>query len=188
MPSWLLSAGGWFQNLWYNLLEALGVRKVPDISQINAQLWTGAAITSDADVEYLAHVGITADIDCRLEFDDQSLVSSYDDLPPTPPSLPLHPKIQYCYDGVADDGQPKPVSWFQTAWTFGEPVLQSGGVLLSHCAAGVNRGPSMAYFFLRAHWRMTGDDAMALLRAKRPVVNVAYRGDADEAIIALKLG
>ncbi len=95
-------------------------------------------------------------------------MGAFNNLPPTPNSLKNHPQIAYCFAGVADDGLPKPVSWFQTGWDFAKPILDNGGVVLSHCAAGVNRGPSVAYFLLRAHWGMTGDNAFALLKAQRP--------------------
>jgi hypothetical protein len=159
-----------------------------DVSEINRGLWCGAAITTDADVAQLAAHGITADIDCREEFDDRSLIRRYNHLPPTPGALRGHPQIAYCYDGVPDDGRPKPVSWFATAWTFAHPILAGNGVVLAHCAAGVNRGPSMAYFLLRAHWGMAGDDAFALIKARRPQAGVIYRADADRAISALGLG
>lgn len=159
-----------------------------DISRINSQVWCGGAVVTEDDVQQLADDGVTADIDCRLEFNDVSLVGAFNNLPPTPNSLKNHPQIAYCFAGVADDGLPKPVSWFQTGWDFAKPILDNGGVVLSHCAAGVNRGPSVAYFLLRAHWGMTGDNAFALLKAQRPVVNIAYRADADKAIVALELG
>ena len=158
-----------------------------DVSQINEQLWTGGAITTEADVQQLVDLGITADIDCRLEYDDQSLIEGYEQLPNAKSILQSHSSIAYLYNGVADDGNPRPTSWFQASWVFAETVLRTGGVVLAHCAAGINRGPSTAYFLLRAYWKMSGDDAFALLRAKRPVVEVAYRHDADEAIIALGL-
>ncbi len=158
-----------------------------DVSQINPQLWCGGAITTEEDVNAIAALGITADIDCREEFDDHSLIAEFDNFPPDSPALKNHPQIAYCYDGTPDDGFPKPVSWFQTAWTFAQPILTNGGVVLSHCASGRNRGPSMAYFLLRAQWKMTGNEAYDLLKQKRPQVGVAYRADADKAIEVLGL-
>lgn len=168
------------QTLWYTIREKVFGKKM-DVSQINGQLWAGAAVTTAADVEQLASSGVTADIDCRLEFNDQSLIDGYNNLPSTPQALKAHPTIAYLYDGVADDGQPKPVSWFQTAWEFGKPILDDKGVLVCHCAAGVNRGPSMAAFFLMAYWHLTPDAARSLIVSKRPVANIAYLNDANIA-------
>jgi protein-tyrosine phosphatase len=91
------------------------------------------------------------------------------------------------FDGVPDDGRPKPVSWFSRAWDFAQPIFEDGGVVLLHCAAGVNRGPSMAYFLLRANWHMDGDRASALIQRQRPKAQMAYRVDVDRAIAALNL-
>lgn len=173
--------------LWYWLRATIGGAKA-DVSKINDQLWCGGAITTDADVARIAADGITADIDCRKEFNDRSLIDDYNNLPPTPGLLKAHPRISYYFDGVADDGLPKPVSWFASAWDFAKPILDGGGVVLAHCAAGVNRGPSMAYFLLRAHWRMSPADALALVKQKRPVARVGYQADADKAITSLGLG
>lgn len=189
MWNWIQKVGGNLQNLYVGIgQKVVGVRETADATQITPQIWAGGAIVSDSDVRQLAEWGITADVDCRLEFDDKSLIDGYNDLPPTPQSIKNHPQIAYLYNGVADDGQPKPVAWFKKTWVFAGPILANGGVVLSHCAAGVNRGPSMAYFLLRAHGKMSGAAAMALLQEKRPIVEVAYRKDADAAIVALKLG
>ena len=186
--SWI---GQNLQLAWYWFLAAVLHRKA-DVSQINPQLWTGGAITIEAQVAQLVEDGITADIDCRLDFNDQSLINGYNNLPPTPGSIKstthfLGKKIAYCYDGVADDGQPKAASWFETAWKFAEPQFQAGGVVLAHCAAGQNRGPSIAYFLLRAYFRLEGDEAFNLIKEKRPVARMIYRGDADRALIELRM-
>lgn len=158
-----------------------------DVSKINDQLWCGGAITTEADVATIASYGITADIDCREEFNDHSLIEGYDNLPPTPGALKEQDQIAYYYAGVPDDGEPKPVSWFSGAWDFAKPLLEGGGVVLAHCAAGVNRGPSMAYFLLRAYWGTSAGDAYALIKEQRPVARIGYQGDADNAIQALGL-
>jgi protein-tyrosine phosphatase len=147
-----------------------------DVTQINSQLWTGAGVNSAIDVQQIIADGIGADLDCRI-LDDASFITQV-----------VTSGYPYLYDPTEDDGQPKPVAWFATAWSWSLPLLQKGTVILCHCDAGVNRGPSQAYFHLRAFWKMTGDDAFALLRAKRPIVQVAYRTYADQAITALGLG
>ena len=178
-------AGELFQR---EYLLRLGDERVADVDQINNQLYTGGALISEDDVVAIAALGITADVDCRLEFDDYSLIQGFGGLAPTPDSVKTHPAIAYLYAGVPDDGVPKPVSWFEGVWTFAKPILDGGGVVLTHCAAGVNRGPSMAHFLLRAYWKMSDADAFDLLKTHRPVVNVGYRADSNGAIVALGLG
>jgi len=158
------------------------------ISQINDQLWCSAALTSEADVGQIVTLRITAVIDCRLEFDDRSLIRRYDHAPPSPVvALKRAFGLDYCDDGVADDGRAKPVEWFEKGWDFARPRLESGAVVLTHCSAGVNRGPSLAYFLLRAYWDMSPSDALDLIIARRPVAKVRYHEDADRAITALGL-
>jgi len=155
--------------------------------RLNSQLWTGGAITTDQDVQKLEAAGITAIIDNRLAFDDASLVDTYSDLPSTPMSLKTHPLIDYYWNGQPDDGAAKPVSWFSGAWVFAKPILDRGGVLLSHCSAGHHRGPSVAYFLLRAYWDMSPQAAQQLIQSRRPEATLIYRADADAAIVQLGL-
>jgi len=152
-----------------------------DITQLNSNLWTGGAIANDADVAQIVRLGITADIDCRLEFDDEPLLDGRE-VANAAHLIEAHPQIAYLWNGVADDGQPKPVSWFRRSWEFAYPLLTDGAVLLIHCLAGKNRGPSVSYFMLRAYWDMSSADAYGLITTKRPVVTLAYREDADRAI------
>lgn len=155
-----------------------------DISRITTRLWCGAALTTAQDVEDVCAAGVTHIIDCRLEFDDQSLVDGYNqaDLGPTASALKHRPELHYLYNGVADDGQPKPVEWFAKSIGFALSALGTPyAVVLTHCAAGVNRGPSAAFAVLLAQgW--TSDVALQLLRQHRPVAQVAYAGDAMTAV------
>jgi len=186
MKNWWTQMVGRLTVWYWQIRKKITGAKV-DISQINDQLWAGGAVTTVQDVAQMVASGITADIDCRQEFNDQSLISGYSLLPPTPASLKDHSTIAYLWDGVADDGQPKPVEWFEKAWVFAQPILDGKGTVLCHCAAGVNRGPSMASFLLMAYWHMTPDEAKALLIQKRPVAQVAYLNDATHAVQQLGL-
>ncbi len=156
-----------------------------DISRINSQLWIGGGITSDADVRKIEALGITADVDLRLEPDLP--IKDVLELPPTSDSLKHHPRILYLHAGAADDGKPKPVSWFRKVWDFAEPILKNDGVLLVHCAMGKERSPSVAVFLLEAYWHMSPSDAFALVREKRPQATARYRGDATKAIVQMGL-
>ena len=142
-----------------------------DFSMVTARLATGAAVSGPADVAALQAAGITAVIDLRAEFDDGSLLAGAG--------------MAYLWNGTADDGQPKPVSWFAASLAFALPLLaQPHQKAYLHCAAGINRGPSTAFACMRAlGW--SAADAEATIRAARPQVGLAYKGDADVAVAAL---
>jgi hypothetical protein len=143
-----------------------------DFNFVTSRLAVGGAVGDASGVAQLITAGVTDIIDCQLEFDDHVLLGSI-------------LNVSVLWVGVNDDGQPKPVSWFQQGITTGLAALDKPGhILYVHCAAGINRGPSMAYSILRA-WGFSGDAAMTLLKAARPQVGVAYRNDADLAVIAL---
>jgi protein-tyrosine phosphatase len=95
------------------------------------------------------------------------------------------PTVQLLWNPTADDGQPKPASWFATSLAFALPALaQPKNRVYTHCSAGVNRGPSTCYAIMLASG-FTAKDADAIIRAARPVVNIAYEADADSAVAAL---
>jgi protein-tyrosine phosphatase len=143
-----------------------------DFNFVSTRVATGAAITDDKDVQALIKAGITHIIDCRAEFDDLSLLKGYN--------------ITYLYNGVHDDGRPKPVSWFQHSIEFAlEALLHPSNKIYAHCAAGVNRGPSTAYAILRA-LGLNSSQAESFIKAGRPIALIGYMKDADAAITALK--
>lgn len=141
---------------------------------INGQLATGSAINTEDDVRALLAVGVTHILNCAEEVLDLPLI------------LP-HKHLTYCKDGTLDDGyHPKPVSWFKKGLDFALPALkEQKNKLYSHCAAGRNRGPSMAYCILRAYTHISAADAEAMIRKVRPEVTLAYIRDADLALKAL---
>jgi protein-tyrosine phosphatase len=137
---------------------------------ITPRLATGGALTGPADVDALQAAGITHVIDCRVEFDDGTLLAQ---------------RFRYLYDPTPDDGNPKPPSWFQPGIAFGLQALsQPGNRLYAHCTAGVNRGPSMCYAIMRA-FGWSSADAMSTIKTARPVAQVRYSNDADAAIVTL---
>jgi hypothetical protein len=143
-----------------------------DFSFVTLRVATGAAINDASDVNALVSAGITHVIDCRWEFDDVHIFAD-------------HPYIVYLYNGVLDDGFSKPDSWFAKSLSFALPALAMPHVkIYAHCAAGVNRGPSTAYAILRAQ----GFDAITAerqIRIARPQVRLAYKSDADRAVLNL---
>jgi dual specificity phosphatase 3 len=143
---------------------------VPDFSEITPRIFTGAAITSAADVDALVSAGVTHVVDARSELDDAPLLGT---------------RTAYLWNPTNDDGQHKPVDYWAKTLTFALPMFsQPRTKIYLHCAAGVNRGPSNALcVMLAVGWDF--DAAVALMHAKRPVVNIAYRDDALAAVKAL---
>jgi len=137
---------------------------------VTGRLATGAALNGPPDIDALATLGITHVIDCRAEFDDGALLAQ---------------RFHYIYAPTADDGQPKPPAWFELGIVFALQALsQPHNRVYAHCAAGVNRGPSMCYAIMRAlGW--PGPDALSTIKAARPVAQARYSGDADAAVVSL---
>jgi dual specificity phosphatase 3 len=141
-----------------------------DFSRITERLFCGGQIKSAADVAELVGAGVSHIINAQHEHSDTSRIWT----------------LSYLWDPTEDDDvHPKPVTWFGNAVDFALAALaRPGTVVLTHCAHGVNRGPSLAYAILRAQgWPR--HDAYALLKEKRPQVRVGYRDDADAALLAL---
>jgi len=141
-----------------------------DFSRITERLFCGARIESAADAAELVGAGVTHIINARHTRCDASLIGN----------------LSYLWNPTEDDdGHPKPVAWFGNAVEFALAALaRPGTVVLTHCAHGRNRGPSLAYAILRAQgWPSL--EAYALLKEKRPQVIVGYRDDADAALGAL---
>src|ERR1700680_2241114 len=159
-----------------------------DFSRITELLFCGGQIKSAADAAELVEAGVTHIINAQHEHSDASRIGT----------------LSYLWDPTEDDDvHPKPVTWFGNAVDFALAALaRPGTVVLTHCAHGVNRGPSLAYAILRAHTLRLGraesysdcrhrregwprHDAYALLKERRPQVRVGYRDDADAALRAL---
>jgi protein-tyrosine phosphatase len=143
---------------------------------ITHRLATGAAFTNSSDVDLLAQAGITHVIDCAIELEssDGSLLSAH------------KPGFVYLPNGVDDDGRPKPAGWFARSIDFALTAMSTPGTkIYAHCAAGINRGPSTAYAILLA---MGIEPAMAeqMIRGVRPIVGLAYKADAENAVVTLK--
>jgi len=146
-----------------------------DFSFVTERLAVGAALQSQSDVEAIVAAGITHVIDCRKDFNDTA-------------SLACHRAVTVLWDGTADDGQPKPPAWFRKGIEFALYALaQPHHKIYVHCAAGVNRGPSMAYAILRAQG-LQSTTAERLIRTARPIVGLRYKADADRAVSKLGYG
>jgi hypothetical protein len=109
----------------------------------------------------LEGLGITHVIDCRLEWNDEGVFAEH------------LPHIAYLHHGMDDDGQDVPGEWFDEAIAF----IPEDAVVLTHCHMGINRGPSLGFAVL-LHQGWDPIDAIAAIRAARPVANVWYAPDA----------
>ena len=142
-----------------------------DFDFVTPRLATGAAITSIADVDALIAAGVTHVIDCRAEFDDA-------------PLLTANPTILYLWNGVPDDGNPAThgVAWFGKSLQFALPTIaHPGSKVYCHCAAGVNRGPSTAFAIMLA-CGFTSINAVAIIKAARPVAGIGYQNEAFDSV------
>jgi protein-tyrosine phosphatase len=143
-----------------------------DYNFVTTRLATGAALSSDADVQQLVAAGINAVLDARAEFDDAPLFTA-------------DPSILYCWNPTQDDGQHKPATYWDKTLAFSLPLLAKPNTkLLFHCAAGVNRGPSNLACVLMA-LGLSSDAAAQMIKAARPIAQIGYLADAAAAVTSL---
>jgi protein-tyrosine phosphatase len=113
----------------------------------------------------LYDAGVTHIVDVRLEWSDQDW------------AVELLPGLQYLHHGVDDAGQAVPAEWFRTGVDYAVAAIESGGVVLTHCHMGVNRGPSLGFaVLLGLGWDAV--EALDAIRSARPVAFMAYAEDA----------
>lgn len=77
----------------------------------------------------LVAAGITHVLDVRQECGDTELWGYV-------------PEVSYRWDGVDDAGQKVPAPWFDGIVEWALDAISGGGVVLTHCHMGINRGPS----------------------------------------------
>lgn len=141
-----------------------------DLDFITNRVDTGATIPDPFGVLTLQKAGITHVINCQEEHCDLPFLKG------TP--------IKYLRCPTHDDGGTKGVEWFGQGVQFAlEALATPGNKVYIHCAAGINRGPSMAYAVLRAQG-LDGRLVRSLIKEARPEVGLAYRHDADAFIKA----
>jgi protein-tyrosine phosphatase len=130
-----------------------------DITWITERVALGGGIWNARNMEELASFGLTHIINMQIEFDDRPLAE------------PLG--IRVLWNPVDDDFLPKPAALLARGVDFALEALQDPRArLYIHCAAGVHRAPMMALALLCAEeWGI--EEAMALIEARRPVVDFA---------------
>lgn len=87
------------------------------------------------------------------------------------------PEVEYRWDGIDDAGQRVPAAWFERISSWAMSAITGGGVVLTHCHMGINRGPSAGLaVLLRQGWDPI--EALDAIRTARPIANTAYAEDA----------
>jgi hypothetical protein len=122
---------------------------------VTERIAVGGGISSKADVDQIVAAGITHVIDMRAEFDDDTLNDS---------------RITILWLPQVDDGKARPPGHYRRGIQFAFPVFALPNTkVFPHCAAGLNRGPTMCYALLRA-FGFPQSEAIAKIRAVRPDV------------------
>lgn len=139
-----------------------------DHQWVTERLAVGSAVVTPEHVRAVVEDGITHVIDCRLEEEGAHLYAGT--------------LVRRLHCGTADNGQDKPVAWFEAGITFALTALARPRTrVLVHCIAGVSRSPSMTYAILRAQGQPS-DAAVELIKTARMIARVTYKEDADRAI------
>jgi protein-tyrosine phosphatase len=130
-----------------------------DMTWVTGRIAVGGGIWHAANMEAVAHAGVTHIIDMQVEFDDTALAAPFG--------------IVVFWNPTDDDFQPKPPEVFQRGVEFAiEALDQPGTKLYIHCAAGVHRAPMMGLALLCAlGWKLR--DAMRLIEMRRPQADFA---------------
>jgi len=135
---------------------------------VTRRVAVGSGVWTEDHVRSLQNVGITHVIDCRTAASAEYLYRGSG--------------IQFFHCGTEDDGLLKPAEWFHRGIAFGLGALSvRSNRLLVNCAAGVNRGPSMAYAILRATG-MPHLQAKLAIQRNRPIAALRYMADAERAL------
>lgn len=114
-------------------------------------------------VELVVDGGVTHVLDVRQEADDADWWAETE--------------VTYLWAGIDDAGQRVPAAWFERIVGWAIEAIDSDGVVLTHCHMGINRGPSAGYaVLLGMGWDPV--EAVAAIRAARPIANVWYAEDA----------
>lgn len=140
-------------------IYARGVPKITGIpiekySQITPTLFVGAQYRH-AGKRKLERLGVTGDVNMRIEFDDAAH------------GLALQ---HYCHLPTIDDDAPTPDHLNQGV-TFISRVIDNGGKVYIHCAGGIGRAPTMAAAYLISRG-MSLAEAIALIQKTRSFIRI----------------
>jgi dual specificity phosphatase 3 len=150
-----------------NITKTLPLAECANTHFVTPTLAVGGDIDPRRATEQLVDIGtlrITHVVDCRIEWDDERLFAQH------------LPNVSYLHHGMDDAGQRVPGDWFDVAIGWIDAAGEDA-VVLTHCHMGINRGPSLGFaVLLHQDWDVV--DAIAAIRAARPVANVWYADDA----------
>lgn len=152
---------------------------LPQLSTANAdfvtpQLAVGGDLdsrepTALAQLRELTECGVTHIVDARLEANDADFVHRF--------AVATSSELRHLHHGVDDRGQAIPHTWFEVGVQFTQAAIDAGGVVLTHCHMGINRGPSLGYAVLLGQgWDAV--EALSAIRAARPIAYIDYADDA----------
>ncbi len=151
--------------------DPLPALSVADADFVTPQLLVGGDLDTRDEalatrqLEELVDAGVTHVVDARIEWSDEQWVAA------------LVPSIGYLHHGMDDAGQQVPLAWFDVGVSWAGTAIARGGVVLTHCHMGVNRGPSLGFAVLLAHG-LDPVEALDVIRSARPVAWVGYAEDA----------
>jgi hypothetical protein len=147
------------------------IERPHDHDWVRRRLAVGSGVYSADDLRSLLNVGITHVLDCRGRPGDSYGEKTY-----------RGTGIVYLHNPTDDDGEAKPPEWFWRGISFVREAMKSPEAkVLVHCAAGINRAPSMVYAILRSTG-VPAARAERAIRQARPRVSLRYMRDADRAV------
>lgn len=151
------------------------------IDQVNERMYVGGdpmyCRNLAADID-LINENVNVIIDCRS---DHEHYNGWNE------EAGIGAHVKYLHIPMYDDMQRENSSddfisaWNQVTEMIEADELPVNPVMFVHCHMGVNRGPSMAMFFLMVEHDMTPEAAFALIRASRFGTGIAY---AEIAVLA----
>jgi protein-tyrosine phosphatase len=150
--------------------------QIANASFVTDQLLVGGDLDWDTRVAVLqlcelAEAGVTHIVDCRIEAEDARLVAEFAEV--------MEIELDYLHSGIDDVGQQVPADWFEALVDHVLAAIEAGGVVLTHCHMGINRGPSLGYAVMLAQgW----DPVQALARIVE-VRSIAYVAYAEDALV-----
>ncbi len=152
-------------------IQTLPVLEVANAHFVTPYLAVGGDLAYDdatavrQSVELVVTGGVTHVLDVRFEADDTDWWAETE--------------VSYLWAGIDDAGQRVPGEWFDHVTGWALAAIKDGGVVLTHCHMGINRGPSAGFAVLVG----LGWDpvvALAAIRAARPIAHIWYAEDALE--------
>ena len=139
-----------------------------EYSIITENLYVGMQPDLDLKDE-LAALGITASVNLRDEYDDEVHGLTFS---------------RYCYLPTVDE-KPPVLEDLQKGVDFIADVIDQGGKVYIHCAAGVGRAPTMAAAYLISQG-FEVEDAIRTIHQKRPII--ALTKDQFDVLVAFADG